>query len=40
VILQQIVDGSRPPSRFTGERIHEILRDLDAIRNLQIVVGQ
>lgn len=37
--LNQIVKGDRPPSRFTGEHIHEILRDLDAIRNLQVVVG-
>jgi hypothetical protein len=38
-VLSQMVEGKRPYSRFTGENIATVLRDLDAIQNLGIVVG-
>lgn len=38
-VLSQVVDGSRPPDRFLGAHIADTMRDLDAIANLQIVVG-
>ena len=39
VALDDMARGKKPPSRFTGERIAEVMRDLDAISNLQIAVG-
>jgi hypothetical protein len=38
-IIGEMLAGKRPPDRFTGDRIAGVLRDLDAISNLQIVIG-
>lgn len=37
--IHEVASGKRPPDRFMGERIASITRDLDAISNLQIVIG-
>lgn len=37
--VNQMVARTRPPDRFTGQRLAQVLIDLDAIRNLSIVVG-